>query len=52
MYILPFYVSNSTQILIDETNIANYYDKKYKFKKSNEEQQWLDVTNGKYCEYL
>ena len=46
--------SNSTQIPIDETNIANPYDKMYAFKNNENytELQWLDMTNEHFIVWM
>lgn len=41
--------SKNKEIFINETGIANDYDKQYMFKRHVDylENQWIDVTNGK-----
>lgn len=43
------YTSKGENIYINETNIANDYDKKYMFKRTADYKnlQWIDVENGK-----
>ena len=42
------YDQNNNKIFINETDIANSYDKLYNFKryKDYDTLQWMDVTNG------
>ena len=40
-------VNVTSQIEIDERNIAHSVDRDAKFKKADNGKQWLDVTNGK-----